>query len=86
VANEENVAIAESQGNATAVVDRTETADRPPESVEEIEARFWRAVDRIGELNKDEDPDEVLAFVTEVVEEVRQERYEREQRATDGSR
>jgi hypothetical protein len=42
---------------------------------------FWEAVERIGERNKGWDPDEVLAEVTAVVEEVRQEQYEREQRA-----
>ncbi len=40
----------------------------------------WRAIDRIRERNADKDPDEVLANVTRIVEEVRQERYEREQR------
>jgi hypothetical protein len=42
--------------------------------------RFREVADRIGERNKDLDPDEVLAEVTAVVEEVRQEHYEREQR------
>jgi hypothetical protein len=41
--------------------------------------RFWEVVERIGERNKDWDPDEVMAEVTAVVEEVRQEQYEREQ-------
>ncbi len=50
------------------------------EQQEEIERRFWEAVDRIRERNADQDPEEVLAHVTEVVEEVRRERYEREQR------
>ncbi len=43
-----------------------------------IRERFWRAIERIGERNADKDPDEVLRDVTELVEEVRQERYERE--------
>lgn len=42
------------------------------------------AIDRIAELNKDEDPDEVYRFVTEVVEEVRREHHEREQRKAAG--
>ena len=46
--------------------------------------RFWTAVEEIGERNADKDPDEVLRVVTEVVEEVRQERYEREQCAKRG--
>ncbi len=40
--------------------------------------RFWATVDRIQERDADEDPDEGYRLVTEVVEEVRQERYERE--------
>ena len=43
--------------------------------------RFWQAVDRVRERNADKDPDEVYRIVTEAVEEVRQEHYEREQRA-----
>jgi PHD/YefM family antitoxin component YafN of YafNO toxin-antitoxin module len=42
--------------------------------------RFWATVDRIRERNADKDPDEVYQDVTAVVEEVRQERYEAEQR------
>jgi hypothetical protein len=46
---------------------------------------FWEAVERIGERNKDLDPDEEFAFITEIVEEVRREQYEREQaRAKNG--
>jgi prevent-host-death family protein len=41
--------------------------------------RFFEAVDRIRALNEDTDPDEVERIVTEVVEEVRQENYERRQ-------
>jgi uncharacterized protein YpuA (DUF1002 family) len=48
--------------------------------------RFWRAAEQIGERNKDKDPDEELAFITEIVEEVRRERYEREQREAQGGR
>jgi hypothetical protein len=47
--------------------------------------RFWRAVEEIGASNRDGDFDEELAFITQVVEEVRQEHYERAQReAKDG--
>ena len=42
-------------------------------------ARFWQTVDRIRARNADKDPDEEQAFISEVVEEVRQERYERAQ-------
>ena len=47
--------------------------------------RFWKLVQEIGERNADQDPDETYRFVTEIVEEVRQERYEREQCAKIGS-
>lgn len=63
-----------------------------PEAEEELErerqllGRFWRAIEEIGERNKDEDPDEVMRIVTEVVEEVRQEHYERERREAQGGR
>lgn len=43
-------------------------------------AEDWAIIDRLRERNADKDPDEVMATVTEVVEEVRQELYEREQR------
>jgi hypothetical protein len=45
----------------------------------ELRERAWAVIERIGERNADKDPDEELAFITEVVEEVRQERYERAQ-------
>ncbi len=52
-----------------------------PEAYERIAYdRFWATVDRIRERNADKDPDEVYRDVTAVVEEVRQERYEAEQR------
>jgi len=44
-------------------------------------AADWAIIERIGERNKHLDPDEVLRHVTEIVEEVRQELYEEEQRA-----
>ena len=51
---------------------------------EEARERFWKAVEEIGERNADKDPDEVLRVVTEIIEEVRQERYEREECAKRG--
>ena len=51
---------------------------QPDNDREQAWRRFWAAVDRIRERNADKDPDEVCRDVTEVVEEVRQERYERE--------
>src|SRR5262245_58255805 len=52
-----------------------------PEAYQKIAYdRFWATVDRIRERNADKDPDEVYRDVTEVVEEVLRERYERERR------
>lgn len=73
----------ERTSTAVAVVPTSE--ERLDEDQDEQD-RFRRALDRIRELNKDEDPDEVLAFVTEVVKEVRQEWHEREQREAQGRR
>ena len=36
--------------------------------------RFWATVDRMRAKNADKDPDQVLADITELVEEVRRER------------
>ena len=41
--------------------------------------RIWRVAERIGERNRNRDPDEVVTIVTEVVEDVRRERHERKQ-------
>ncbi len=50
-------------------------------------AADWAIIDEMRRRNAHLDPDEVLAEVTEVVEEVRQERYEAEQRlAAESSR
>lgn len=49
-------------------------------------AEDWAIIDQIGERNKHLDPDEVLRHVTEVVEEVRQELYEREQQKQPANR
>lgn len=68
----------EKQDNPIAVAIRPET-DEQIMNRNELRERFWRAVERISERNADMDPEAELAFITEVVEEVRQERYEREQ-------
>ena len=62
-----------------------EKCDLLAEDEELVRERFWRTVARIKERNADKDPDEILRDVTEVVEEVRQEQYERERRAQDGN-
>jgi hypothetical protein len=52
--------------------------------MDETTQRFWQTVEQIRARNADKDPDEVLREVTEVVEEVRRERYERELLAKGG--
>lgn len=63
----------------TLTIDERDGAEGVP-----AKARFWQVVEQIGERNADKDPDEVLADVTAVVEEVRRERSEREQAAAEG--
>jgi prevent-host-death family protein len=48
-------------------------------SIEQVGEQFWATVDQIREQNRDKDPDEVLRDVTDIVEEVRQERYDKRQ-------
>ena len=48
--------------------------------------RFWRAADRIRERTADLDPEAELPFITDVVAEVRRERYERAQRKAQNGR
>jgi hypothetical protein len=64
----------------------TREADEPVDPRrDEVWERFWQTIEEIRERNKDKDPDEEFAFITQVVEEVRQEQYERAQReAKDG--
>lgn len=50
--------------------------------LEREEAEDWAAIDELRRRNIDRDPDQVLADVTAVVEEVRREMYEEDQRAT----
>lgn len=64
----------------------TETVERNDAERCDTEARFWQTVDRIRERNADKDPDEELNFITDVVEEVRQERHEADRRKTEGRR
>jgi hypothetical protein len=47
-----------------------------------VMGRFARALDEIDRRNTDADPDEVLREVTAIVEEVRQERYDRRRHLT----
>ncbi len=44
------------------------------------DARAWAAIEAVQARNADKDPDEILAEVTALVEEVRQERHDRRSR------
>lgn len=61
-----------------------EVCERVARRQAEDRQRFWEIVEDIRARNADKDPDEIYQDVTEVVEEVRQERYEREQCAKRG--
>jgi len=50
-------------------------------ALQQFDAAAWERIARMQEHNDDKDPDEVLADVTAVVEEVRQEMYDERQRA-----
>lgn len=70
---------------------RSGAATKAIEEIEELSPeqrqRLIDAIERIGECNRGADPDQVLSDVTAAVEQVRQERYEAEQRAkSEGSR
>lgn len=70
----------EDDGAARGVVISVAEYERIERNRHEIWKRAWAAIDHLHELNADEDPDEVYRIVTEVVEEVRQERYDARQR------
>ena len=74
------------QDNPTRTVPVPERRELSDEERQQVMDRFWEAVERIGERNRDLDPDLVMAVVTEAVEEVRQEQYEREQREAERGR
>jgi phosphoribosylaminoimidazole-succinocarboxamide synthase len=70
------------QGDAdVAVLISPEQWDRCQQQVME---EFFRAIDQLQERNRDADPAEVERDVTEAVEEVRRQRYERRQQTGRG--
>ena len=70
--------IVEKKGKPYAVLISPEQFAR----LEQVRERAWAAIDQLRERNEDKDPDEVLRDVTDVVEQVRQERYQRRKRET----
>lgn len=65
------------QNNSTRTIAMPERRDLSDEERCEVMERFWAAVERIQERNRNMDPEAELAFITQVVEEVRRERNER---------
>ncbi len=55
-------------------------------SAKKTREQAFAAIDAIRERNADKDPDEVLRDVTEIVGEVRQERYEQRERIASKNR
>ena len=68
--------IVERKGKPVAVLISPEQWERYQQQTKE---RLFEAIDRLQERNRDTDPEEVERDVTEAVEEVRRERYERRQ-------
>lgn len=68
--------VVEKKGKPVAVVISPEQFKQ----LEKIKADGWAVVDKLRERNADKDPDEVYREVTAVVEQVRQEMYEKEQK------
>jgi PHD/YefM family antitoxin component YafN of YafNO toxin-antitoxin module len=77
--NERDAVIVDDEGERVAVIVTPEDFDRYSR------ARAWETVRRVQERNADRDSDEVLHFVTELVEQVRRERNEKRNSA-EGSR
>jgi hypothetical protein len=67
------------QDNPTGTVPIPARRGLSDDARQQVMERFWAAVERIQERNRDLDPEAELAFITEVVEEVRQEMYDQEQ-------
>src|SRR5262245_2331223 len=76
VAATKEAVIVEEAGEAKAVLISPEDLQRFPPAEDDP----WAVIDRIRARMPDRDPDDVLREVTEIVEEVRPERYERAQR------
>jgi len=70
--------VVEREGQPIAVLVNPEDYARP---ASRDEANDWRTLDALAARNDDVDPDEVVADVTAIVEDVRQEFYEERQRA-----
>jgi prevent-host-death family protein len=68
------------KGKPVAVVMSPEVYDQLREQQDRQRAADWAVIDQIGERNRDKDPDAELAFITEVVDDVRRERHAKARR------
>jgi prevent-host-death family protein len=80
VADEKETIIIENRGRPVAVLISPERWKRYQLWVKD---QFFRAIDRLQERNRDMDPEEVERDVTETVEEVRRQRYEKRKTGRD---
>lgn len=71
-----NPIVVEKKGKTVAVVVSPEQFRQ----LEKIKAQGWAVIDGLRARNTDKDPDEVYREVTKIVEEVRQEMYDKEQK------
>ncbi len=74
--------IVERKGKPVAVLISPEQWERYQQQTKD---RLFEAIDRLQEQNRDADPEEVERDVTEAVEEVRRERYERQHQTGRGA-
>ena len=74
--------IVERKGKPFAVVISPEQYEAIRQGIEVA----WATIEKVQERNANEDPAEVLRDVTAVVEQVRQERYDQQAKATKGRR
>lgn len=72
--------VVEKKGRRVAVIISPDEYEEYKAFQRERDAQAWAAIERVQATNTDKDPDELLAEVTAVVEEVRRERYERQAR------
>lgn len=70
------------KGKPVAAMTSPEAFEHIEQQQEDGKQRFWRTADRIRERNAEKDPEEEFAFITGVVEEVRQEHHDAAQRKT----
>ena len=77
-----NPIVVEKKGKTVAVV----VSPAQFRQLEKIKAEGWAVIDELRSRNTGKDPDEVYREVTKIVEEVRQEMYDKEEKKSKRSR